>query len=113
MGKSTKHSYWQIAQRGTRLQKYFPIVVRIQMSYATMAYNEEEIVPFSIDDRLRITINTIINAIRHTSNLNVECRMSAVCNNVIAWRSSAKPAKNLLWSEEKSFNNFQNCDLEL
>ena len=46
---------------------------------------------FSID-KLRITISTVINAIRNMSGLNVECGMSAGSNSVIDWRSSAKTA---------------------
>ena len=44
---------------------------------------------FPIDDRLRIAIGTIINAIRNISGLNVECRMSTSCNSVIDCRNSA------------------------
>ena len=42
---------------------------------------------FSIDNRLKITIGTIIHAIQNMSSLNVECRMVAGCNSVIDWRS--------------------------
>ena len=56
-----------------------------------MAYTAEEVVLLFHRRRLRITITTAINAIWNIYEWpNVECGMSAGCNSISDWRSSAK-----------------------
>ena len=55
-----------------------------------MAYTEEEVVLLFHDDRLRITITTVINTIQNMSGLNEECGMSVGCISVSDWSSSVK-----------------------
>ena len=82
MGKSTNAFYWLIVQCGTRPQKpllfAWPLVYnRGKLQWRTQ---RRKLCIFSIDDSLRIAISTVINAIWNTSDLNVECGMSAGCN---------------------------------
>ena len=58
---------------------------------------------FSIDDRLRIAINTVMNTMQNMEDLDVQCGMSAGCNNVIDWRNSAKTAAfSCLWNNHSA-----------
>ena len=47
---------------------------------------------FSFDDRLRITINTVINAIQNEWPKPTGWDVSAGCNTIMDWRSFAKTA---------------------
>ena len=89
MGKSTscvQHLYR--VQHGTRLQKPLLFVW-------PLVYNRANKLQWRTQRRklciatVRIAITTVINAIMNMSGLNVECVMSASCNN---WRSSTKTA---------------------
>ena len=47
---------------------------------------------FSNDDRFKIVISTVINAICNMSSLNVVCAMLVGCNSISDWKSFAKLA---------------------
>ena len=82
MGKSTNASYWLIVQRGIRPQETllfaWPLVYnRAKIQWRTQ---RRKLCFFSIDDKLRITISTVINVMRYISGLhvNIECGMTVI-----------------------------------
>ena len=94
MGQSTNTFYWLIAQRDTGLQDRkgrFYLRGRwctIELNY-NGAHRGGSCASFSLKTSLE-SLSIVINVIQNMSGLNIECGMSAGCNSVSDWRSSAK-----------------------
>ena len=84
--------YRLIVQRGARPQKLVLFAWLLLYNRADLQWctQRRKLCLFSIDERLRIAISTVISTRRNMSCLSVECGMSAGCNSVIDRRDEAK-----------------------